>query len=162
MKKREPIKPEEELALVLRLRGEGMTQGAINSRVHALWADRLTQALQGHLEALAERTRKNEKYGDEVADALGRWAKEARIENLAEWLKKTGWSAIESNTDYVDQLEAAIVEAWKLWHEARNGEDREGEPIDFITTKDGGLALVYLCRTREDPLPDADSPPWTG
>jgi len=171
MKNREPIKPEDELATGLRLRGVGVPEGEIGTHINramksesiynALRAGRMTQALRAHLAALADKEAR-ERYGDEVAAALAPWAEQARIEGLGEWLEKDGWACIEAMPEYAAKLEAAIVDAWKLWQgiQPRNpkpNEEEQGEPIDFITTKDGGLALVYLCRTREDPLPDADS-----
>lgn len=69
--------------------------------------DELTAALREALVGMANKHAREE-YGDAVAEATARWAKDATIEGLSEWLEKGGWETV-----YADkEIDGILVKSW--------------------------------------------------
>lgn len=80
--------------------------------------DRLTETLRAELRRLAGGAARK-RHGDAVAEALLRWAAEARIETLADFLDAKGWADLDAAPERAAKLEAAIVAAWQSCGDAR-------------------------------------------
>lgn len=80
--------------------------------------DRLTETLRAELRRLAGGAARK-RHGDAVAEALLRWAAEARIETLADFLDAKGWADLDAAPERAAKLEAAIVDAWQSCGDAR-------------------------------------------
>ena len=141
------------------------------AELYAEAPERLTLALRNALAELAGSARG--KYGDAVATRLSEWAREARIENLAEWLAEKGWDAIAGNQTLCEAIEGALVEDWNARKRRPafvpffvNHEERieamvaQYQADGTIIAPEAKLGAAFLGIARGEDLPEVDAE-WT-